>query len=252
MNLKFLQLNIYQGKFLNEIINYVIKEGFDILNFQEVNGGLLSFNQGDCFKTLKEELKYNGELFVSWNIKKDKESYFGNATLFKDSFKFLDKQTVYLKDYREIDILKKRRVEDDPRSFLSLILEKNNKRVQVINTHLAWGKTASDEPHKIEQGEKLYKYVKNINYPFILSGDFNVTPQSKIVKMLNTLGRNLTAENKITNTLNPKTTKFPHLFPPGLAIDFVYVSKDIKVNKFKVIDNIALSDHYGLYVEIEI
>lgn len=250
MLIKFLQLNIELGKCLDEIIEFVKRENFDILNFQEVTGGSLNRHNIDCFNYLKNNLGYGGELSVSWRVKGDKNSYFGNATFFKKSFSVKDKKIIWLKDYQEVTLHTP--FPYRPYSVLSLGLDILGKTVQVINTHLLWGPTPQDSKEKLKQGQKLYKYLKTVDNPFILSGDFNVDQSSQIVSWISTLGRNLTVENNVTNTLNFRTHRVKHLFPRGLAVDYIFVDRRLQVKNFKVVEDEDLSDHFALAAEIEL
>ena len=67
------------------------------------------------------------------------------------------------------------------------------------------------------------------------------------------MATNLIVKNKVTNTLNPRVHYArKKLFPPGLAVDYIYISKHFKQKKFKVLKNLDLSDHFGLESELEL
>jgi len=250
MRIKFFQLNIYMGKWLDNLIDYLKKEDFDILCFQEVSGGRISFHRDNTFQKIID-LGYDGEISVNWRLKGYEHSFIGNATFFKRSFTLLEKTEVWLREYREIEDPKNRESRNDPKASLSLLLEKGGVKLRVVNAHLAWTPTPHDSKEKIRQATLFYEYLKTIKSPFLITGDFNVEKHTEVVKMINKIGRNLTSENNVTNTLNSRLHKAPHLFPPGLAVDYIYISKDIKVEKFEVIDQ-DLSDHLGLYLECTI
>ncbi len=74
-----------------------------------------------------------------------------------------------------------------------------------------------------------------------------------MIAIINSLARNLTTENRITNTLNPRTHQIKHLLSAGLeiAVDYIFISKEIQVKEFAVIEE-DLSDHLGLKATIEI
>lgn len=253
MRIRLLHLNIYLAKFVKNINEYVQKNDFDILNFQEVTGGELSFDNIDSFEFLKKSLpNFQGELGKSWNIFEKPESYFGNAIFFKKDFKLNKKRFIRLNKNYDIKNPKNRIIENDPKTLLSLSLDINGNNIEIINTHLAWGKTPKDEPYKLEQGKILYNYLKNIKSPFVLSGDFNLEKDSQVIKWMETFGRNLVSENNIQNTLNPRTHHAQELFPKGLAVDYIFTHPSIKVNQFELIDKIDLSDHLGLLVDFEI
>ena len=272
MILKLLQLNIFQGKFLDRVIEFVRQNDFDLLHFQEVTSGRMSkggvnyypdetpvrplspnekYVGIDCFRELKKELGLTGELVVTNSYINDRESNIGNATFFSKKLKLIGKNIVWLKDYIEI-----------PQNFtdyanmahaaLVLKFEMEGRIFRSINTHLAWGIDSSDTEHKIKEAEILHEKIRDIDPPFVFSGDFNVTPDTKTASMFEDLGQNLIRTKNILNTLNPNIHMIKHLFPPGLAVDQVFISKDIKVKSFKVLENIDLSDHLGIAAELEL
>ncbi len=270
MSIKLLQLNIFQGKYLDRIIDFVRKNDIDILNFQEVTGGSLSKGGGynydfateniapveksigiDCIDMLKKSLSYNGLFVKTMNEIGSPDSYYGNGTFYKPSINLLETKQVVLNPYLEIEA-DFNQWEKIGRAGLFAKFEAEGKSFWVINAHLAWGPTPQDEEYKIKQAEKLYSSIKDLSGPLILSGDFNLVSETKTVSMFEDFGRNLTREYKLANTLNPRAHPAKNLFPPGLAVDNIFVSRDIKVKKFRLVDETDLSDHFGLLLEFEI
>jgi len=252
MQLKLLQLNIEKGKRFEDIVRYVLQEDFDILQFQEVTGGSISEDGRENFPALKQELGYEGIQAVAWRLKDDSMSYLSNATFFKPSLKPISSHREFLKPYAELSQDEYLDIPSRPTCALEVVFPLNGKNIHFINTHLVWGPTPVDEPYKLEQGKVLYEYVKSLTEPFVLSGDFNVTPDSQIVQWMNELGRNHVVEHGITNTLNPNIHRVKHLFPKGLAVDFLYTEKSLQVTDFHIVDSPDLSDHFGLSATIEI
>lgn len=251
MKIKILQLNMFKGRYIDTMLDYIKKEDFDILQLQEVAGPGASYNDIDCFKTLQNHLDLDGELATCLKMQDHENAYFGNATFYRKTFRMVRSECIWLKPYMEVN--SEVRIEDHPRCALHLEIEIKGKTVHFINCHLAWGPKPNDEEYKLNQAKILVDYVKKLNGPFVLTGDFNVTPNSQIVKWFDELGRNLVAENNITNTLNSRTHRAKEeLFPPGLAVDFIYASKDIHTHSFHVLDDLDLSDHLGLTAEVEI
>lgn len=204
----------------------------------------------DIFEDLKSKLNLNGEIVKTTNYIGDPSSYFGNATLFKKTLNLSDKRVVWMKDFYEVDS-KDKDWASHPRAALSLNFNVNSHAVTVINTHMVWGITPFDEDYKIPQGKILSDYLKTIKNPFVLSGDFNLIRETQIMKSISAIGRDLATEKGITNTLNPNVHRLKQLFPKGLAIDYIFVSKDLKVNEFELVDSPDLSDHFGLKLIFE-
>lgn len=254
MTVKFLQLNILKGRFSQNIIEFVKKNDFDILNLQEVTGGELSYNNIACFSLLKNSLAYDGVLASDFKLKATK-SYFGNAVLFKKKLRLQQKEIIRYCPYRELSQIYPADSPfwaNIPRSALSVTLQREGKSFTSIATHISWSITPKDTPEKLRDGKILYNYLKKLQRPFILSGDFNVDDSSKIVADLNTVARNLCLENNVNNTLNPRVHHARELFPPGLGVDFVYVEKSVRVKRFEVVENEDLSDHFAIVCEFEV
>ncbi len=272
MTLKLLQLNIFQGKFFENIIDFVRKNDIDILHFQEVTSGRMSkggaynypksiseresnpnnqFLGLNCFEEIKNQLSLNGEYLITSSYINDPISTIGNATFFKKTIQLINKDVIFMKEFFEIP----QDFTDIPqlsRGALILTFEFESKKFTTINTHLTWGPNSEDEPYKIEQAKKLYEQIKQIQEPFILTGDFNVTPATKTASMFNDMAKNLTTENKVINTLNEKIHPAKRLFPPGLAVDYIFTSDQINVKSFRRVDETELSDHYGLFLEFDV
>lgn len=255
MTIKFLHLNIQGGRRLDEVISYILANNFDIIQLQEVTDGFMSKNGLDIFEYLKNKLGYEGVLAKSMKIiKGENDAYFANATFFKREIIIEDKKVIWLKYYEEykdpVDERDPEFIRAFPHNALALKLKIASKSFWTINTHLAWGPNPLDEPYKIEQAKKLEKFLKEIKGSFILSGDFNVTPDSVIVKSFDLLGTNHARIAGLTNTLNPHLHRAAkELFPGGLAVDYIYTSKDLKTSNFSLISEPDLSDHLGLSIE---
>jgi endonuclease/exonuclease/phosphatase family metal-dependent hydrolase len=252
MQIKLLHLNIEEGKRSEAIVDYVKAQDFDILQFQEVTGGEHNARGIENFPVLKDALGYHGIQAIYWRLKDDPETYMSNATFFRPSLQVVSSHTTFLKPYDDLTRQEMHDYPAHPTAALDVVFDLNDQHIHFINTHLVWGPTPEDKPYKLEQGKVLYDYVKSLKEPFVLSGDFNVTPDSQIVQWLNELGRNHVVENTITNTLNPNLHRVKHLFPLGLAVDFLYTEKSLTVTDFHLVDTPDLSDHYGLAITIEI
>lgn len=269
MSLKLLHLNIFQGKFLPAIIDYVKHHDFDLLQFQEVSGGQMSkggvwsghrelFTTPnpetvgiDCFATIKKELGMEGVLNTTIAYRNDHTSYIGNATFFKPTLQLQDTKEIFLKPYMEradTPIAP----QDAPRAALITSFSFSGKVISFVNCHLAWGPDSSDQPYKLDQAKILVAYLRTLSTPFVLTGDFNVDTTSQIVRWMEGFGKNLVAEKGVTNTLNPHTHAAKNIFPQGLPVDFVFVPQAIPVTDFHLVDTPDLSDHFGLSLTMEL
>jgi len=256
MRLKILQLNILAGRFIDTVAHFLTANNYDLIHLQEVaRGAWFDTHQSfDNFGYLKKKLGkgYHGELAIAAKKISDPTSYFANATFYRTKFQLLERKIIWLKKFRLLKERQERAIQDDPRNALCLKLQHNHSVLHSINTHLTWGPKPRDQEYKITQAKRLYRYLKTLTQPFILTGDFNLTPDTKIVKMFETIAVNLIKEYHVTNTLNPRVHYAQELFPKGLAIDYIFTSPTIKASSFAVVNQPNLSDHFGLQTEIEL
>ena len=258
MKLSILQLNINADNYWDSLINFLYKNDFDILQLQEVTGkDTISGNidsKIDCFNNLSLILKekYNGELLITQRYSSGPDSYIGNATFYKKEFLLTEKDEITL--HRNVLPFASQSSEFDlvGRKALDLKLKVMEKEISFINLHGAWGGTTDEKPFQKKQLEKFIKYLKSLKNPFVFTGDLNIAPDQPSILKISELARNLIAEYQILNTLNPRTHTAKALFPPGAAVDYVFVSGDIKVTDFRVLKNEDISDHLGLTAEIEV
>ncbi len=116
----------------------------------------------------------------------------------------------------------------------------------ILNFHGLWnGGPKEDTEERITQSDNIAKFLKDIKHYHILMGDFNLLPETKSLKMLEDLGmRNLIKEFGITSTRSSHYTKLARF------ADYTLVSKDIKVNDFKVLPD-EISDHLAMYLDFD-
>lgn len=271
-----LQLNIFQGKFLDRVVSYVKEVDADILHFQEVTGGKfsgggeytypdyvlqkraeantqanLSYKGLNIFEEVKKRLNMEGFYAPRVQLKVDHRSFHANATFFKKSLPVLDHSIVWLKEFYEVEDAQNVNWRASGYNALAVQFEIGQKKLWTVNTHLAWGPTPVDENYKLEINMPLVTFMSELEKPWILSGDFNVDKNSRVVQELDKIGDNISEKNGFTNTLNEHIHPAKNLFPPGLAVDFTYTSPDIHVQSAELIEK-DLSDHKGILTKIEL
>ena len=116
-------------------------------------------------------------------------------------------------------------------------------KVRMINTHL--------EPRisliRKKQLEKIKKIISKEDCPTILTGDFNMQLNNNdfkqfIVELKKYNLSRVEINHATWNGNNGKLKVLDHIFIPG---NWIVLDKG-------VIDNISISDHYPIYVEVEI
>lgn len=273
--ISILQLNIFQGKFLDQVIQFVKNNDIDILHFQEVSGGKFSGGGAytypdpkhqkqaeqnasantkyaglNIFEEIKKRLNYEGVCASRVILTGDHNSFNGNAIFFKKSLHLKDHKIIWLHEILETDDSENVNWRAAGYNAVAVEFEIGNRSLWTVNTHLVWGPTPIDEKYKLEINMPLVEHMRHLPHPWVLSGDFNVDKRSQVVQELNKLGVNLSEKNNVINTINERIHPAKELFPPGLAVDFAYTSDDVITTKFQLLDTIDLSDHYGTLIKI--
>jgi endonuclease/exonuclease/phosphatase family metal-dependent hydrolase len=256
MTIKLLQLNTNSDNYWEKLVSYLTSNNFDVIHLQELTGdhtiaGNINSHR-NTYAQLQKILqdKYYGVLSVTQRYTSSPDAYMGNAIFYKKNFILKDKKEVILSKF-DVFSSESTTYENVGRTLLHLTFTIERKQISFLNTHLAWARTPREEPHQSRQGAILLHYLQTVNPPFVLSGDFNLTPDQPLIKKISKLAVNLTTKNHITNTLDPANHRVKEIFPEGFAVDYIFTSNDVHVKKFAVVEK-ELSDHFGLKVAIEI
>lgn len=117
-----------------------------------------------------------------------------------------------------------------------------------MNTHFGFG-----DKGQVDSSRLIYEYSKKISQnPTLLTGDFNMTPESKgYCEMV----KHFTDVNAVTIN-DRRTTYHGYGRVDNEHIDYCFINEKIKPLSLKIIDETIEgkfpSDHYGLFVELDI
>jgi hypothetical protein len=180
--------------------------------------------------------------------------------MFLESFSVIDCQVIFVKKSFEVvssgSINLYENTPEDIGFASYIILKKSVSTINLLNVH---GKVIpgdkNDTSIRLKQSEIIIDFMKDKEGPKIIGGDFNLIPDTKSVAMFEEAGyRNLIKDFNIKNTRNEISWK-QFQDKPGYIkqhfADYVFVSRDVKVNKFDV-PYIEISDHLPLILDFEI
>ena len=92
--------------------------------------------------------------------------------------------------------------------------------------------------------KELVAYASALDGPVIITGDFNLSPESESIQYVNKSFRNLSVENGLSTTRNHLTTKKE-------VCDYIFVNDKVSVDNFYMSEAIA-SDHNALILEFSV
>jgi endonuclease/exonuclease/phosphatase family metal-dependent hydrolase len=125
------------------------------------------------------------------------------------------------------------------------IKDRAGRKYVLMNVHGHWvSGDKKDNKARIKQSKQIIDFASRSKLPKVLCGDFNLRPDTKSITML---------ENKFENLIkryNVKSTRTSLYTKPEKFADYVFVSPEVKVNKFEVLKE-EVSDHFPLFLEFE-
>ena len=250
--IKFIQVNIYKGKYMDSLVDFLNKEKPDIVAMQEVTAGEVNYFEDktiNTFEYIKEKTGLNGYFYGDLEFVDSSDSLFGNAVLTKH--KPVDLKVLSLKKYRPLTLAE---FEDSTiwpeisRLAIDATVEIEGINVHAISWHGAWTAPPADTQETLRQAQMVADYLKNLNEPFIVGVDINNVPESRTVGIINSVANNLMAGAGVMQTTHPKLHK---IAPRGYLVDYIFVSKDFKVVSLKV-PQVTISDHLPVVATLEL
>lgn len=236
--MKLLSWNIWRGKHINRVIETLREIDADIIGLQEVVVKYEDNMQVDYASFIAKSLGY--EYFFCESFKTDKHTPpygIGNALLYKTNAR--GQQCRFLSDVKEY----RGNAETEPRTVVSCdVVDDQGKTLSIFNTHLGHSQNLQTTNYQRKQSNKLLELVSKRQT--VVMGDFNCLPTSEVVnKIINNF---VHADNDLS-----RPTRFEERGGKVSEdrVDYIFVSKDVTVSRFEVIDTRA-SDHSLLIADI--
>ncbi len=138
------------------------------------------------------------------------------------------------------------------RVYVEATISVDDSKLTIGTTHLSYTHRFEATPAKEIEENKLIKLALQKPDRYILTGDFNATPSSRIVSELN---KNMVSAGPDfkQNTWTTKPFNYGGFQEDKLSwrLDHVFTAKDIAVHKSEILAT-KLSDHLPILVELEV
>lgn len=259
--MKLISLNTWGGKIFDPLIEFIKQHSkdTDIFCFQEIYTTTSNVRpyQNIRANLLEEllEILPDFEYFYSLAIRGfdstpnrvNFDLSVGKTIFIKNNIKVENTYDILLYGDRSEKNLKKD-FSNLARTIQTVDFSIGQKQFTVVNIHgTAFPGDKLDTQFRIEHAIKLKEFLKTKSGAKIVTGDFNLLPETQSIKILEDNMRNLIKEFHIEKTrsnLSPyaKRDDFQKF------ADFTFVSNDISVKTFQVPD-IEISDHLPMILE---
>lgn len=251
MRLKILQWNIWFQEKTENIIKVVQKINPDILCFQEVTIGSNYNNKKDVAKIISKKLKFNYNFSNAHKYEfpitpKDESNYGGNGIFSKfPIIKNSNFPIINPKDSKDFPY--ERRT-----CAVSKIKINNKKTITIATTHSSYNSRFTENEEKLKEIKKLVNFFKKNKEKLIFTGDLNITPNTKSIKLIEKYLINCgPSYEKPTWTTKPFSFMDFEETKLRWRVDYVFATKDIRIINSKIIKT-KYSDHLPILVEVEI
>jgi endonuclease/exonuclease/phosphatase family metal-dependent hydrolase len=244
--MKIIQLNIWGGKLGQQIIDFLQTEKPDIVCMQEVND--LPGRSGYKFFATLDEIKTEGglgEAFMAPTYTSrymERELGYGNAIL--STYPISSTKTIFTNGAfkHNFDVTKN---SGNIRNLQVATVDTPGGKLNILNHHgyhIPYTKAGNDET--LRQMRIIAETIDTLTGPTILCGDFNLSPDSQSIGLINDKLTNLSIVYKLRRT-------YSQLSVVEAVCDYIFVNDAIKVRNFQMSDELV-SDHKALILEFEL
>lgn len=120
--------------------------------------------------------------------------------------------------------------------------------LQILNLHGIWTSHKKGDERTLKECEYIVAAAKRKDIATIITGDFNLSPETPSIQIVDRVFRNLVTEYGVTVTRPDFTDE---LEGGGNVIDYIFVNNKVEVAHFEVIKS-DVSDHYPLALEFSL
>lgn len=250
------------------LVDFLKEECPDIACFQEVTRGLVDgvdkeFISKDTIDGGTGNLKHSffGPTNVFGKIKMkdfhgqenfhfDPKGFLEMGNYTKSKFKILEASSIFLEgDFSYNTGREEKWPNEQERAILITdLLIDGGKSLRIINYHGIWTRDKKGNDKTYEACKKILNYASSFKGKVIICGDFNLFPETPSIKVFEKDFTNLIDRFKVKTT-RPSSNELSG--NRRNVVDYVFVSSNLKVNNFKVLDR-DVSDHLPLVLDFKL
>lgn len=242
--MRLVQLNAWGGRLEHQVADLLAEQAATFVCLQEIistkGNGALAIPLEKLQVKLGYANAYMSPAF-SFNLMNKKAS-FGNAIL--SEFPFDIQKTIFTNleytedfDFDSYDY--------NIRNLQHVQVSVGGKKLHILNHHghhVRQHKNGDEQT--LRQVQQISDYIKLLDGPLILAGDFNLAPHSQSLEVLSASLRNLSVEYQLQTTRTQLTAKKE-------VCDYIFVNDAVEVSNFRMSDKLA-SDHAALILDFEV
>ena len=232
------------------IVNFILNMNIDICFFQEVaqypnNKSIKTrIKEGNYVHELVSKLQEKGhQYYYIYDYSKTGYKIYDEGLAIISKTPLFNEKSYYVSEERHYNKWR-------TRMNVSCETQYQNQLIQLTSVHLGW----TDKKEKFEDHfDKTSEYAKSKNLS-IIAGDFNVSADSNEYQYFINQGWNDIYYNNESKYFHEATHRENiDIKEEPKRIDYILTNKDVRtIDRQIVFVEERVSDHYGVYVEIEV
>ena len=257
--MRLISLNTWGGRIFEPLVQFIKREApvTDIFCFQEIYFENIFRDNASGIRTdLAEQIKniLPGFLMVERlasdvahadDMEPNSAARIGEAIFVKKPMEVIESGGFHTFNPDRESLNEK--IESTTGNFQFVKIQHGGEDYLVGNIHGIWFPGSKfDTVKRIEQSRNLKDWIKEYSGKKVLCGDFNLQPATESISMIDSDMRDLIKEFKIKSTRSHYYANMEKY--ADYIADYIFVSRDIKVNDFKVITD-EVSDHLPLLLD---
>lgn len=128
------------------------------------------------------------------------------------------------------------------------VLIAKDKKLRLLNYHGIWTQHKQGNDLTLSACKTIKRLASEVDYPVIITGDFNLFPDTPSIKLFE--NNFIILPNKYCiKTTRPRSNELSGV--KRNVVDYIFVSKNIKVNNFEVLQS-DVSDHLPLILDFDL
>ncbi len=245
--MKILQWNIWYQEDPKNILDALKEIDAEVVCLQELTVNHPRHNI-DVPKFIAEGLDYSFFFKESQaDNSKDIYSSFGNGIFSR--FPMSEQKFIFVRDPRKADD-ELADYSKEGRVYVESVISEDSRKLTIGTVHMSYTDRFAETPEKKVETNKLLEIIKEKKDGYVITGDFNVTPDSYTVQEIQKYLKNAGPDvSEMTWTTKPFSYKGFEAATLDWRLDYCFVSKDVKVKSAEVIQT-PYSDHLPILLEV--
>ena len=240
MRIDVMQWNVWYKENIDRVVEVIRDLNPDIVCLQELTQGYVEQSQDNTWEHIQRELGYYG-VHQTIPITTDSDNWLQANAIFS-RYPIVSHKEHWLHTPKDVED-----TSDQFRGFLEAVIDLGELQISAGTLHMSF-----DEREHDSELHELLKATRRKTGHFVLTGDFNATPDSDRMKAVGERFRHAGPDY----AQNTWTTK-PHDTPAFSAstldwrYDYVYTTDDIEVIQSRIVQT-DVSDHLPIVASLRV